>query len=520
MMNEHLWKVKSHAGKCHKMTSADLKAAWFPGHQIHNDRYIHPGELLGPDQVPRAPASRATQKRRASEERPEARHTAAKVPKEDRSITVYDDLDFVDCETPAPKLKVKSRIERVIERKEKRESAPKKAPETVPPKKAPETLSAKKVPETLSAKKAPETVPAKKATESVTVKKAPEVSAQMASEFVPCRRMTLPILEKISASLPVPAKKAPDVVSTKQQATMSAKSGSAETMMHPLSVNLKEVEACSGSRSQESALVIKKDPPKPKYISPDCEILRGGDQGEFDKEDTDRIDLTREDDVDSEEGRQDEVADRKKADDEYSARSSSQSVNSDLTPSIHSSSPSPCPEEAESVRRILQANATPLIPLSPLATPVLPLKGLLDRQNKAREKIRKWKKEEEKALNEVREKECSIWRNRYSETLKMLDREREMNAKLRKEPEAEKEEKEMAKALLKTINEDFMQQQSWKDQCQRARSQLSEVSAICTAKEEELEKVRKELEGLKKRTNSEKYEELMKAMRAYTHEEP
>ena len=146
------------------------------------------------------------------------------------------------------------------------------------------------------------------------------------------------------------------------------------------------------------------------------------------------------------------------------------------------------------------------------------MKEFVDRHKRAQEKRRKWAKLEEKAIEEMRARECAIWRNRYTETLKSLDAEKQKNRELQQELEREKEEKEVINALLLTMRDDLMKDNDWKEQCHRARSQLSEVSAICTAKEDELDKVTKELEDLKTKTKSDKYQQLMKAMQAFTKE--
>ena len=120
---------------------------------------------------------------------------------------------------------------------------------------------------------------------------------------------------------------------------------------------------------------------------------------------------------------------------------------------------------------------------------------------------------------ELREEEKGFWKRRYDKVVRDFELERTRNEELKEAIRAEIEEKEMTKALMETFQKDFLEQEDWKKQCQSARSQLLEVSALCTAREEELKQVKEELEELKKKTDSEKYKQLMKAMLAYTKEE-
>ena len=84
----------------------------------------------------------------------------------------------------------------------------------------------------------------------------------------------------------------------------------------------------------------------------------------------------------------------------------------------------------------------------------------------------------------------------------------------------------MLTASIAAFKEEFEDSQKWKDQCFAARSQLSELSVTFTAKEEELaqvnselQKIREELNELKKKTTSSKFHQLMEAVKAFSKEE-
>ena len=214
-VNEQLWKAKKHAKHVHNMDDASIKKDWFPGFQIKNEKFIDPGELKGPEETRKEVFAKSAHKRKSNVIIP----YIPKVSKEERGVVVYDDMDFVDCETPAPKFKVKSRIEKVIEKGER-------------------------------------------------------VKAKSSNKSIDCQRQVKEHPSKTSGRPVSP-------------------------ILEKLSINVKAVAQCS---TEKSSLVVKvKSPVSSESVSPDCEILVGGDKGEFDEESgankSSSIDLTEEEEV-------------------------------------------------------------------------------------------------------------------------------------------------------------------------------------------------------------------------------